>query len=87
MTNAPTIGHPDRRPARQTMLATVPPEATLREIDLVTAPEDTPVEEVGRLMVDAGVRHALVGPAGHPDAIVSMRDVMAVLLGPASGAW
>lgn len=53
--------------------------------DLVTAPEDTPVVEVGRLMVDAGVRHVLVGPAGRPEAIVSMRDVMAVLLGPGTG--
>ena len=52
--------------------------------DLVTAPAGTPVAEVGRLMVDTGVRHVLVGPQERPDAIVSMRDVLAVLLGPGS---
>lgn len=56
----------------------------LMTVDLVTAEADTPIAEVGRLMVDTGVRHVLVGPAEHPTAIVSMRDVMAVLLGPGS---
>lgn len=50
--------------------------------DLVTAPEDTPITEVGRLMIDSDVRHVLVGPVEHPTAIISMRDVLAVLLGP-----
>lgn len=58
--------------------------AELMTPDLVTAPEETPITEVARLMVDAGVRHVLIGPAEHPTAIISMRDVLAVLVGSGS---
>ncbi|GAA4783492.1 CBS domain-containing protein [Actinomycetospora chlora] len=60
----------------------------LMTVDLVSAPEDTTVLEVARLMVDAGVRHVLVtSPAPEDDrddgpvvGIVSMRDVVGFLL-------
>jgi CBS domain-containing protein len=69
----------------QALADDIDPDATqaveLVSAELVTAPEDTPIAEVGRLMVDTGVRHVLVGPAERPTAIISMRDVLAVLLG------
>ncbi|PVZ06315.1 cyclic nucleotide-binding/CBS domain-containing protein [Actinomycetospora cinnamomea] len=60
----------------------------LMTVDLVTAGEDTSVADVGRLMVDARVRHVLVrGPGERDDpdngpvtGIVSMRDVVRFLL-------
>jgi signal-transduction protein with cAMP-binding, CBS, and nucleotidyltransferase domain len=63
--------------------------ASLMTVDLVSVSEDTPVLDVARLMIDAGVRHILVrgeGPARDPGGgpvtgIVSMRDVVAFVLG------
>jgi CBS domain-containing protein len=63
-------------------MTTAPVIGARAPVELVTAPEDTPIAEVGRLMVDTAVRHVLVGPAQRPTAIISMRDVPAVLLGP-----
>lgn len=60
--------------------------ADLMTVDLVTAPEETSVVDVARLMIDAGVRHVLVCEGGDDDApgrvtgIVSMRDVVGALL-------
>ena len=60
--------------------------AELMTVDLVTAPEETPVVDVARLMIDAGVRHVLVCEGGDDDVpgrvtgIVSMRDVVGALL-------
>jgi signal-transduction protein with cAMP-binding, CBS, and nucleotidyltransferase domain len=59
----------------------------LMTVDLVSAPEDTTVLDVARLMVDAGVRHVLATAAVPEDdrdapvvGTVSMRDVVGFLL-------
>src|SRR4051794_15260287 len=65
----------------------------LMTVDLVTAPGDTVVEDVARLMIDAGVRHVLVRDDADPDdpdggeviGIVSMRDVVGLLLDDPGG--
>ncbi|MDD7939544.1 CBS domain-containing protein [Actinomycetospora lutea] len=60
----------------------------LMTVDLVTVPEDAPVVDVARVMLDAGIRHVLVRaddeehPEGGPvTGIVSIRDVVGALLG------
>ena len=43
----------------------------------VTVPPDTPVEEAGRIMLDAGFRHLPVVEDDRPVGIVSIRDLAA----------
>jgi CBS domain-containing protein len=51
--------------------------------DLVAAgPRDT-ITSVGRRMLDAGVRHVVIRQDDHVVGLVSMRDVLAALLGSA----
>lgn len=55
---------------------------------VIAAPEDS-IESVGRIMVDAGVRHIPIQDQDHVVGLVSMRDVLAVLLAesaPSNGA-
>lgn len=50
--------------------------------DLVLVDDDATLVEVGRLMVDAGIRHIVIGDGGPRSGILSIRDVLAVLVGP-----
>jgi CBS domain-containing protein len=43
----------------------------------VTVPPDTPVEEAGKIMLDAGFRHLPVVDDDRPVGIVSIRDLAA----------
>ncbi|HXV94100.1 MAG TPA: CBS domain-containing protein [Pseudonocardia sp.] len=52
--------------------------------ELVWAGPDDSVRRVGMLMRDAGVRHVPVGDGREVVGVVSVRDVLAVLLGPGS---
>ena len=52
------------------------------DCDLILVDDDATLIEVGRLMVDAGVRHVVVGDGGAHSGILSVRDVLAVLVGP-----
>jgi CBS domain-containing protein len=54
--------------------------ADLMTTDLVTAGPGDSIAAVGRLMVDAGVRHIPVLDGSTVVGLVSMRDVLAVLL-------
>lgn len=52
--------------------------------DLVWARPDATIREVGELMRDADVRHIPVGDGRVAQGVVSIRDVLAVLLRPAT---
>ena len=50
-------------------------------VDLVTAAPTDSIAAVGRLMIDAGVRHVAVrGDDGRITGVVSLRDVLDALL-------
>ena len=49
--------------------------------DLVTARPTDSIASVGRLMIEAGVRHIVIREDGTVVGLVSIRDVLAVLLG------
>jgi CBS domain-containing protein len=51
--------------------------------DLVWARPDATIREVGELMCDADVRHIPVGDGKVARGVVSVRDILAVLLGSA----
>jgi CBS domain-containing protein len=54
---------------------------TVMSIDLVTAEPTDSIAAVGRLMIDAGVRHVAVrGVDGRIAGVVSLRDVLDALL-------
>jgi CBS domain-containing protein len=53
--------------------------------DLVTADTTDSIASVGTLMLDAGVRHIIVCEGGSVVGLVSIRDVLAVLLGTDHG--
>ena len=55
--------------------------ADIMTADLVTAQCQDNIAFVGRLMLDAGVRHVVVHENDAVVGIVSIRDVLAVLLG------
>lgn len=50
--------------------------------DLVVATPQDSIESVGRLMLDAGVRHVPIRDNGDLVGLVSMRDLLWVLLAP-----
>ncbi len=52
--------------------------------DLVVASPDDSIESVGRLIRDAGVRHVPIRDGQRLVGLVSIRDVLSVLLPPAS---
>ncbi|GEL17090.1 CBS domain-containing protein [Pseudonocardia asaccharolytica] len=56
--------------------------ADVMTTDLVTARREDSIESVGRLMLDAGVRHIVIKDGDDMVGLVSMRDVLAVLLEP-----
>ncbi len=63
-----------------------PEEVTAAEAmttDLVWAAPGTSIREVGELMLEAGIRHVPVGDGREAIGVVSIRDVLAVMLGPA----
>jgi len=53
--------------------------------DLVTAKPTDSIASVGRLMIEAGVRHIVICEDRSVIGLVSIRDVLAVLLGPNGG--
>jgi CBS domain-containing protein len=54
--------------------------------DLVTAKPTDSIASVGRLMLDAGVRHIVIREDDTVVGLVSIRDVLAVLLGHNRGS-
>lgn len=60
--------------------------AEIMTADLLTAPPQDSIESVGRLMLDAGVRHILIRDGDNLVGLVSMRDVLSVLLDEESAA-
>jgi CBS domain-containing protein len=52
--------------------------------DLVWVAPDVTIRDAGVLMLEAGVRHLPVGDGQNAIGIVSIRDVLAVLVGPAA---
>lgn len=53
---------------------------TVMTVDLVTAQATEPIADVGRLMVQSGVRHVAVRDGVRVIGVVSMRDVLDALL-------
>jgi CBS domain-containing protein len=51
--------------------------------EVVTAPDDTSVEDAGRMMREADIRHLVITRGRHPVGVVSVRDLLPVLLDPA----
>lgn len=60
--------------------------AEIMTADLLTARPQDSIESVGRLMLDAGVRHILIRDGDNLVGLVSMRDVLSVLLDEESAA-
>lgn len=52
--------------------------------DVVTIPESSPAVEATRVMLDADIRHLVVSRGAHPVGVLSVRDLLPVLLGPAA---
>jgi len=53
---------------------------TLMSVDLITAAATDPIADVGKLMVQSGVRHVAVRDGSKVIGVVSMRDILDALL-------